>query len=205
MQIEKIVSGRIDNNTYVLKNDANECLIVDASASLEEIKNLVGDSKVVGVLLTHGHYDHFVNLDKIINEYQTKCYLSELELDKLYSPKLNYSPVFNTFFCSKLEEESFEKLYNEQQFSLGQFSIRAMLTPGHTNGCMCYLIDNKHLFTGDTLFENSHGRTDLLTSDEKEMKNSLKFLKDNFGGFKFFAGHGEDGVVRKWLNVVCKI
>ena len=197
MQIEKIVSGRIDNNTYILKNEANECLIIDASASLEEVKTIVADGHVVGVLLTHGHYDHFVNLDKIINEYQTKCYISKLELEKLYSPKLNYSPVFNTFFSTKLEEDSFEKLNDEQQFNLGQFNIRAMLTPGHTCGCMCFLIDNKHLFTGDTLFECSHGRTDLLTSNERDMKNSLKFIKDNFAGFTFYAGHGENGIVKK--------
>ena len=97
MQIQKIISGKIDNNTYILKNDANECLIIDASANLDEVKSIVGDSQVVGVLLTHGHYDHFVNLDKIVNEFQTKCYLSEFELEKLYSPKLNYSIVFNTF------------------------------------------------------------------------------------------------------------
>ena len=197
MQIQKIISGKIDNNTYILKNDANECLIIDASANLDEVKSIVGDSQVVGVLLTHGHYDHFVNLDKIVNEFQTKCYLSEFELEKLYSPKLNYSIVFNTFYATKLQEENFEKLFNEQQFNLGEFNIRAMLTPGHTNGCMCYLIDDKYLFTGDTLFENSHGRTDLVTSDEKEMKNSLKFLKENFAGFKFYAGHGEDGIVKK--------
>ena len=123
MQIEKIVSGRIDNNTYILKNEANECLIIDASASLEEVKTIVADGHVVGVLLTHGHYDHFVNLDKIINEYQTKCYISKLELEKLYSPKFNYSPVFNTFFSTKLEEDSFEKLNDEQQFNLGQFFV----------------------------------------------------------------------------------
>jgi len=197
MQIEKIISGKLDNNTYILKNDDNECLIIDAAANLEDVKQVVADNTVVGVLLTHGHYDHFVNLDSIVNNYQTKCYISELELEKLYSPKLNYSIVFNTFYSTKLdEEESFVKLQDNDNFTLGGFDIKAMLTPGHTNGSMCFLINDNHLFTGDTLFESSHGRTDLLTSDEEQMKDSLKFLKQNFSGFKFYAGHGEDGVVR---------
>ena len=97
MQIEKIISGKLDNNTYVVKNNKNECIIIDASANVEDIKDLVEDCSVKGVLLTHGHYDHFVNLDNIINAFDTKCYLSEFELEKLYSPKLNYSIVFNTF------------------------------------------------------------------------------------------------------------
>ena len=80
MELKKIISGKLDNNTYILKNEANECLIIDAAASLEEVKQEVAGSKVVGVLLTHGHYDHFVNLDDIINEYNVKCYLSELEV-----------------------------------------------------------------------------------------------------------------------------
>ncbi|MBQ3047997.1 MAG: MBL fold metallo-hydrolase, partial [Clostridia bacterium] len=62
MQIEKIISGKLDNNTYILKNDKKQCLIIDAAANLEDIIQKVGDFAVEGVLLTHGHYDHFVNL-----------------------------------------------------------------------------------------------------------------------------------------------
>lgn len=197
MTLKKIISGKLDNNTYILKNEANECLIIDAAASLEDVKKEVEDSKVVGVLLTHGHYDHFVNLDSIINEYNVKCYLNEFEVEKLYSPKLNYSIVFNTFYSTKLEEENFETISGNQEFNLGLFNIKAYLTPGHTNGCMCYLINDKFLFTGDTLFENSYGRTDLLTGDYAQIKKSLQFLKDEFLGFEFYSGHGETGKVRK--------
>ena len=197
MQLKKIISGKLDNNTYILKNDANECLIIDAAANLEDVKNEVEDATVVGVLLTHGHYDHFVNLDNIVNEYNIKCYLSELELEKLYSPKLNYSIVFNTFYASKLEEENFEKLQDNQTFSVGSFNIKAFLTPGHTNGCMCFLINDKYLFTGDTIFENGFGRTDLLTGDAKALKKSIDFLNKNFKDFEFYSGHGEDGKIWK--------
>lgn len=197
MKLGKIISGKLDNNTYILKNEFNECLIIDAAASLEQIKNEVADGTVVGVLLTHGHYDHFVNLDNIINEYNIKCYLSEFEVEKLYSPKLNYSIVFNTFYSTKLEEENFEKLQDKQEFSVGHFDIKAYLTPGHTNGCMCYLVNDEFLFTGDTLFENGYGRTDLLTGDSAQIKKSLEFLKNSFLGFKFYSGHGEDGKIRK--------
>ncbi|MBQ3047462.1 MAG: MBL fold metallo-hydrolase, partial [Clostridia bacterium] len=133
--------------------------------------------------------------DTIIKHYQTKCYISEIELEKLYNPKMNYSIVFNTFYSSKLEEEHFVKLQDQNEFLLGNFKVKTMLTPGHTSGCMCYLINNTYLFTGDTLFKSSHGRTDLLTSSSDQMSKSLKFLKNNFSGQTFYPGHGEEGIV----------
>lgn len=198
MKIQKIISGKLDNNTYIVSNSNDECFIVDASCTVEELKRYTDNKKVLAVLLTHGHYDHFVNLDNILTEYpDIKCYIFNTELEKLYSPKLNYSIVFNTFFSAKSQEDRFEKLQDKQEFVLGDFNIKVFLTPGHTDGSVCYLINNQVLFTGDTLFSNAHGRTDLLTGDYAQMKQSLAFIKNNFKGMSFYAGHGEDDTVRQ--------
>lgn len=197
MNIDKIISGKLDNNTYVVSNNKNECIIIDASCSVSELKKYTENKKVLGLFLTHGHYDHFINLDNILAEYtDIKCYIFKTELEKLYSPKLNYSIVFNTFFASKLQEDRFEKLEDRQTIELSDFKIEVFLTKGHTDGCVCYLVNGECLFTGDTLFSGSYGRTDLLTGDYAQMQNSLSFIKKNFKGFTFYAGHGEDGIVK---------
>ena len=198
MQIDKIISGRIDNNTYILTNKNSECLIVDCSCSLEEILKRVKENKVVGVLLTHGHYDHFSELDNVIRHFNVKCYVSLLDAEKLFNPKMNYSIIFNKIYTSKLSlEEDFVLLNsNISGFKVGGFNVSYVLTPGHTNGGVCYLVDGNYLFTGDTLFADSCGRTDLLTGSEEDMQKSLNYLKDNFAGLKFYPGHGDNGTVK---------
>ena len=108
MKIKTLVSGKLDNNTYILCNDENEFILIDAAAELKDIQARTEDMKCLGVFLTHGHFDHFENLEDIINFYNVKCYITEPELEKLYNPKLNYSIVFNKFFTSKLLRENFE-------------------------------------------------------------------------------------------------
>ena len=196
MRVNTIVSGKIDNNTYVVTNENKECIIVDCACELEKILKVIEDCKVVAVLLTHGHYDHFVNLDKIVNHFKVKCYVSNLDFEKLYNPKMNYSIIFNKFFSTKLLEEDFVVLKESVgSFSIEGFDVSYFLTPGHTNGSLCYLVNNEILFTGDTIFSSSYGRTDLLTGSEEDMKNSLTFLKEKFCGVKFYPGHGEFGVI----------
>lgn len=196
MKIEKIISGKLDNNTYVVSNDMNECIIVDASCSVEELKLFTAGKKVLAVLLTHGHYDHFINLDNILAEYtDIKSYIYKTELEKLYSPKLNYSIIYNTFFATKLDEDKFVLVEHEEELNLGNFYIKVFLTSGHTDGSVCYLINNEALFSGDTLFLGTHGRTDLLTGSYAKMQKSLKFISKNFKGMPFYSGHGEDGIV----------
>lgn len=196
MQINKITSGKLGNNTYFVTNNKKECLLIDCSCTLEQIIEQTKDYKILGVLLTHGHYDHFETLSKVIKNFNVKCYVSNLDYEKLNNPKSNYSIIFNTFYALNLPEENFELLdKNEDSFKLGSFNINYFLTPGHTNGSLCYLINNEALFTGDTLFAYSYGRTDLITGSEEDMANSLKFLTSKFVGSKIYPGHGKVGTI----------
>ena len=101
LQIKTLISGKLDNNTYILCNEQNEAILIDAAAELQDIIARTEDYKVLGVILTHGHYDHFVNLDKIVKHFDIKCYLTKPELEKLYNPKANYSIVFNEIKVSR--------------------------------------------------------------------------------------------------------
>lgn len=194
IKIDKIVSGNLNNNTYILSKN-KECIIIDCSCSLEQIKIKTKNLKVLGVLLTHGHYDHFVSLESVINYFNVNCYVSSLDLEKLFSPKMNYSIVLNKFYSVKLPQNKFTLLpHKKGKFKLGCFDISYYLTPGHTNGSLCFLIDN-FLFTGDTLFSGSYGRCDLITGNKTDMINSLKFLRNKFLGFTIYPGHDSEGTV----------
>lgn len=195
MKIKTLVSGKLDNNTYIVCNDdATECFLVDAAADLEDIKPRVDEMKVLGIILTHGHYDHFVNLDKIMDYYNVKCYMTETDLEKLYNPKWNYSIVFNQIKTSKQPKENFVLLGENDSFSLGSFDIKTFVTKGHTDGSICIEVE-KVLFTGDTKFCWSTGRTDLISGSEEDMQKSLEYLEKKYKGTTFYPGHGKPGVI----------
>lgn len=194
MKIKTYVSGKLNNNTYMVINDEDECILVDASANLEDILPRVEGCKVLAVFLTHGHYDHFVNLEKIMKHFNIKCFITATDLEKLYNPKYNYSPVFGVFKTCKEPRESFVALGDKEEFSLGSFNIKTFVTKGHTDGSMCIDIDGV-LFTGDTKFNHCCGRTDLLTGSEEDMQQSLEYIENNYKGHDFYPGHGKPNKV----------
>lgn len=194
MKIKTLISGKLDNNTYILCNEQNEAILIDAAADLQDIVARTEDYKVLGVILTHGHYDHFVNLDKIVKHFDVKCYLTKAELEKLYNPKLNYSIVFNQIKTSKLTDENFEILDEEDEFELGSFKIKTFVTKGHTDGSICVEVE-KILFTGDTKFACTYGRTDLITGSEEDMQKSLELLDKKYKGWEIYPGHGKPGKI----------
>jgi len=194
MKIKTLTSGKLNNNTYMVCNDNGECVLIDAAASLEDIIPRIEDYKVLGMFLTHGHYDHFVNIEKILDYYKIPCYITPPELEKLYNPKYNYSLVFGQFKICKTPKENFVLLKENDNIKLGSFDIKTYTTKGHTNGSICIDIDG-NIFTGDTKFYLSYGRTDLLTGSDEDMQKSLKFLEDNFKGHTFYPGHGQSGTI----------
>ena len=171
-----------------------EFILIDAAAELSDIQARTEDMKPLGVILTHGHFDHFENLEEIMNFYNVKCYITESEFEKLLNPKLNYSIIFNKFITCKQPKENFVILGEKEEFELGSFKIKTFITKGHTNGSICIDV-NETLFTGDTKFARTYGRTDLLTGSEEEMQESLKYLDDNYKGRLFYPGHGRVGEI----------
>lgn len=183
MVVERLVSKYLDSNTYILK-EKGEAVIIDAGVDFEIVKKAVADFKVVGVLLTHGHYDHALNVKKYAKEFGVNIYASENIIATLSDVEANYGENF------KIEDFSnFVLLKDETNFCLGNnFHIHAIWTPGHSHCSMSYLICLQ-LFSGDFLFKDGIGRMDLISSNKKEMIESLekiskiKFEKCNPGHY----------------------
>lgn len=189
MEIETIISGRLDNNTYIVKS-GNKAIIIDAAASVDEIKKVLGNNEVVGVFLTHGHFDHISNLDNIIKAFNTKCFLNYNAIDKLYNPHTNCSEMFNFEHKSTLSSDSFVVVHDAEVFNiLPKVIFVALYTPGHTDCGMTYVIDNC-MFTGDLIFKRDIGRSDLPTSSRLDLQQSLAKIYKRKKNYLIYPGHG---------------
>lgn len=191
MIIKVFVEGPINANNYLLiDEESKEAVLIDCSDSrqelLDEIKQLGINLKYI--LLTHGHFDHILGVDGFkaffgVNTYVSKNDIMQVEAaGKMMQLYAGMNPV------EIIGIKNFVK--DGDEFFIGNTKIKAIATPGHTEGGMCYLIDDK-LFSGDTLFQNSVGRCDLPGGNFKKLVHSIKdilFLLPE--STEVFPGHG---------------
>jgi glyoxylase-like metal-dependent hydrolase (beta-lactamase superfamily II) len=186
----KAIMNEYTENTYIL-NEKNEAYIIDPGAHFDEIKEYIDTQNldVIGVLLTHGHFDHHYSLNSVIEEYQCPVYIYNKERDFLFDPNLNLSSTLHQpivfeykHLVRTLEDGDIIELKNQK--------ITFLPTPGHTRGGVCYAY-KRFLFSGDTLFKGTIGRYDLPTSSKSDLMNSLKqILKTYKDNTLVYPGHG---------------
>ena len=183
--VTKLVSEFVGSKAYIIKNNSNEALIIDAGVNACEIKKHLNGEKVVGILLTHLHFDHSYYLRELIKEFGCKAYVSINA--KKYLNNAEDLTLANAFGLSVQLPTELE-FVNNQEIKIGNFIVKVLLTAGHSPDSVCYLIGSM-LFSGDTLFLDAIGRTDFKLSSVSDMLNSLKVLKQT----KFdcvLSGHG---------------
>ena len=189
MIIKRFIAGQLENNIYLIKDEATKkAILVDASDCTPEIKEAVKGYDVEYILLTHGHFDHIMGLNELKKELNAKAVISKDDL--ILSDKIN--EFTRLFGIPDSEPPVYEKYVQDgDTIKVGELEIKVISTPGHTEGGVCYLIDGK-LFSGDTLFRESVGRTDLFggsfTKLSDSIKNKLFKLDDNT---EVFPGHGD--------------
>lgn len=161
MILKSKVLGKVGTNVYCLMNEqTKEIIIVDPSDWVEDIEAMVTElgGKPVGILLTHGHFDHVGAADQVRELYQIQMYTSELEKDTLKDSNLNQSAM--GYGRRSYTADVFLK--DNEIFTMAGYQIQLFSTPGHTpGGCCFYFPEEKILFSGDTLFNGSVGRTDF--------------------------------------------
>ena len=164
--------------TVILKNkETGELLIVDPGDAADMIERKVSEmqGKPVGILLTHGHFDHIMAADEVRKKYNIPIYASEKEETTLLNPKVNLS-VFGHGSCT-LDADVYLK--DLQVVELAGFSVQMIETPGHTVGSCCYYLKEEGvLFSGDTVFQGSVGRTDFPEGSTAAIVRSLHRLLD---------------------------
>lgn len=194
MNIKKLLPQTFGANCYLV-NYNNQSIIIDPSVGLKEIMEELGDSKLVAVLLTHGHFDHILSLEEILNYYQVPLYLHSDATFKLADAKKNYSLLTGKKIVINLENYLVKTIQNGDELDiLPEKKVKVYETPGHTDCSVCYLIDDS-LFTGDTLFKETVGRTDLYSGNQEVLKTSIELLKTLPDQTKVYPGHEEETTI----------
>lgn len=169
MLIKRIPAGVYAANCYiVMDEETKEALIMDPGGDEEDIISIIEelDAKVKYILLTHGHADHTGGVSLLKKKYEVPVYINKRDEDLM----LDGAFMFGTFGSGVRADKN---LSDGDKIELGNKEIKCIETPGHTPGGVCYLVD-KYLFTGDTLFTGSIGRTDLPGGDFNTIISSIK-------------------------------
>lgn len=190
MELQKCVLGMVFTNCYFLKNkETGELLIIDPADAPEKIFQKVEEmqGRPVGILLTHGHYDHILAAPAVKEQYQIKIYACAQEQEMLREPSMNMSGYGGRSTSIKPDV----LLHDLEVFTAAGFSIQMLHTPGHTPGSCCYYLKEEGvLFSGDTLFYGSVGRTDFEGGSTADIVRSLHKLVDNLPEeTEVFPGH----------------
>ena len=168
------VVGPIQTNCYFLdREDTKECLIIDPGYEADKIEAYVQKKQlhVAGILLTHGHFDHITAADEVRKKFQTKIYASGKEKELMADPRMNVSVMMGESVSLKADVW----LEDGQELEMLGETMRCILTPGHTGGGMCFYFPKAcMLFSGDTLFQESVGRTDFPTGSSRELIRSVR-------------------------------
>lgn len=192
MKMRTYISGPIDANNYLIWDEnSKEAVLIDCSDYREDILSDVREYglKVKYILLTHGHFDHVLGVNEMAKALGAQVGLHTG--DNVLVENINeYGNIFLGLPHMEIPKVDFF-VSDGDKLKFGGETIKVIYTPGHTEGGVCYKIGDK-LFSGDTLFKGSFGRTDLFGGDYSKIISSLKnvILKLD-DKVEVFPGHGE--------------
>jgi len=181
----KTLLGITSSNTYIWCRK-NVCFLIDPSDNLETIEETLKDKQLKGILLTHAHADHM----HLLSSFDVPIYLHEHDFELLKKPA---HIGYRSGFPYKLQALNIIKM--PEQLELEDLKIRIIHTPGHSPGSICLYADDI-LISGDTLFKESIGRTDVYLASESKLKQSIIHLMTLPNGTKVYPGHGEKTTIR---------
>lgn len=180
--------GNMNNNcSLIIDEKNNDSALVDCTEFTPKMVNMIGDTNLKYILLTHGHFDHIIGTKGVKEKYGAKVVISREDESMLTSAKDSLAA-----FCGA-EQNNVEAdvlVSNNDIIELGNLKIKVMATPGHTRGGVCYIVED-YIFAGDTLFKLECGRTDFPGGSGAQMQQSLYRLRDLDGNYRVVTGHDE--------------
>ncbi len=194
MEIKTLVLGDIEVNCYLVSTDKAAVVIdpgFNSSEAVDFLKNANDKQRLI--LLTHGHFDHIGFADELSRLTDTRIAIGEFDAPALSDSYVNLSAPFGAPlepFCADLT------LKDGQTLTVGDIDFKVIHTPGHTVGSVCYLYGDI-LFSGDTLFAGSIGRTDFPGGSFAVLKASIEKLYTLKDDITLLSGHGGQTTILK--------
>ena len=181
MEIITLPLGDYQTNCYIVRQGtSSKCLIIDPGYEAGRILSILEEKQLEpeAILLTHGHFDHVGAVRELFSETDCDVYISEADLS--LPPMITNGRLFYTHTYPA-----------SGALTLVGLTFWVLPTPGHTPGSVCLLAGDT-MFSGDTLFRGSCGRTDLPGGSWEQMLASLKTLASLPGDYRVLPGHGEE-------------
>jgi glyoxylase-like metal-dependent hydrolase (beta-lactamase superfamily II) len=181
MFINLFKDSKLEENTYLVEFK-NKYYLIDPGYSFKSVIKYLEKSNIVlsAVLITHGHFDHYVGTESIIKQFACPVYINTVDVP-LYSGKVKLFP-----FCPVIDFPVKDIIYD-----LNIEGLEILSTPGHSAGSVClYFKEENVLFSGDTLFFHGYGRYDLYSGNKKIIENSLYSLFKLPENTVVYPGHG---------------
>ena len=189
MNIKTLPVGQLETNCYVVVNEQRlECVVIDPGDESNTILDYIEDNKLkcCAIMLTHGHYDHVGAVMEIME--QTGCEMYINPRDEGYEPGMS---------GMKFKMPEGGKYYDDGDVvKAAGLEFKVLATPGHTPGGVCLICGNA-LFTGDTLFRGSCGRTDLPSGNMRMEMASLKRICALPGDYEVYPGHMDSSTLER--------
>lgn len=186
------IVGNIETNCYIVFSEKKNALIIDPGDEAQKIMKLLKDNELtpVKIALTHGHHDHIGAIKELKEVYPDLCVMiGEYDAPMLADVSLNLArlryPTTERF--DGLKEDL--QLKDKDTFTLDELEFAVMHTPGHTKGGIV-MVCKDTLFTGDTIFEGTVGRTDLPGGNYEQILASVAYVAKLEGDYTILSGHG---------------
>ncbi len=190
MKTETFVVGFLNTNCYLVY-DGEDAVVIDPGAEADRILSRASELnvKIRYIFLTHGHFDHTLAVREIKDATAAPLVATAGERARLSDAEISGHTMLRHREFIPLEADI--EVSDGEKLTVGSMTFEFMATPGHTEGSVCILCEDA-MFSGDTLFEGTCGRCDLIGGDIGQMMASLKKLYELPRDFKVLSGHGEE-------------
>ena len=190
MNMETVPVGAYQVNCYILWDKGRDALVIDPGANPERIGKIIEGHRlnVLAFLITHGHADHIGALSELYSAYAAPVAISAEDAEWAFLPSNELLPYYPAL---KSPPPVGRVLSGGQKWTDGDLRYEIIATPGHSPGGVCFFFPEVHsLFSGDTLFQGSVGRTDLDGGHPRALASSIQKLKNLPDNTTVYPGHG---------------